>query len=115
MFIQKRAVRLGKAVASSGTRAKAPPSRWMNIYGFWQQAGDDSFLSSFAEHSRAVMRRLSEHGEYVNFRSREHTRPITDFTRHIYGEEKYRQLQRVKQQYDPANLFRSNYNVAPER
>ena len=110
---------LGGAFARVPEDATAFPNRtarfWMNIYGFWQQAGDDSFLSSFAEHSRAVMRRLSEHGEYVNFRSREHTRPITDFTRHIYGEEKYRQLQRVKQQYDPANLFRSNYNVAPER
>src|SRR5699024_12686631 len=88
---------------------------WSNIYGSWRQPGDDSFLISYPEHSRAGTRRLSKHGEYVNSRSREHTRPIPDFTRHIYGEEKYRQLQRVKQQYDPANLFRSNYNVAPER
>ena len=59
------------------------------------------------------MRQLGEHGEYVNFRAREYTRPIADFTRAIYGPEKYRQLQRVKQRYDPGNLFRENYNVVP--
>lgn len=49
----------------------------------------------------------------MNFRAREQTRPVTDFTRVIHGEQKYRRLQRIKQRYGPGNLFRENYNVAP--
>ena len=64
---------------------------------------------------REVMRFLSEHGEYVNFLGSEHSRPITELSRRIYGEEKYQHLQRLKQRYDPHNLFRVNYNVSPER
>src|SRR5699024_10974010 len=110
---------LGGAFARVPEDATAFPNRtarfWMNIYGFWQQAGDDSALASSARHPRAGRGGPTEQGEFVPSRSRAHPGPSPDFPRHIYGEEKYRQLQRVKQQYDPANLFRSNYNVAPER
>lgn len=68
----------------------------MAIYGFWQDAEEDARLTAFAEQAR------------------EYARPLADYSRHIYGEETYRQLQRVKQHYDPGNLFRVNYNVRPE-
>ena len=108
---------LGGAFARVPEESTAFPNRsarfWMTIYGFWQEEGEDSRMSAYADRSRAAMRRLGEQGEYVNFRAREYTRPVTDFTRAIYGEQKYRQLQRVKQRYDPGNLFRENYNVSP--
>ncbi|WP_425548382.1 FAD-binding oxidoreductase [Brachybacterium paraconglomeratum] len=108
---------LGGAFARVPEESTAFPNRtarfWMTIYGFWQEEGEDAPLTAFAERARAVMEQLSEHGEYVNFRAREHTHPVADISRHIYGEETYRQLQRVKQRYDPGNLFRGNYNVAP--
>lgn len=108
---------LGGAFARVPEASTAFPNRsarfWMTIYGFWQEEGEDSRMSAYADRSRAAMRRLGEQGEYVNFRAREYTRPVTDFTRAIYGEQKYRQLQRVKQRYDPGNLFRENYNVSP--
>ena len=98
--------------------ATAFPNRtarfWMNIYGAWQESEEDPRGWDLAGHSHAVMERLAERGEYVNFRALEYTRPITDFTRQIYGEEKYRRLQHVKQRYDPQNLFRGNYNVSPD-
>ena len=62
---------------------------------------------------RIVLDENIAQGEYVNFRAREFSRPLTDYSRRIYGEETYRRLQRVKQHYDPGNLFRGNYNVAP--
>ena len=108
---------LGGAFARVPEESTAFPNRtarfWMTIYGFWQEEGEDTRMSAYADRSRAAMRRLGEQGEYVNFRAREYTRPVTDFTRAIYGEQKYRQLQRVKQRYDPGNLFRENYNVSP--
>ena len=57
--------------------------------------------------------RLRERGEYVNFRSIERTRPVPEVTREAYGAEPYRRLQRVKQVYDPGNMFRRTLNVAP--
>lgn len=108
---------LGGAFARVPEESTAFPNRtarfWMTLYGFWQEQDEDERLSAYAERSRRAMRQLGEHGEYVNFRAREYTRPIADFTRAIYGPEKYRQLQRVKQRYDPGNLFRENYNVVP--
>lgn len=108
---------LGGAFARVPEEATAFPNRtarfWMTIYGFWQGQEEDDRLTAYAQQARAAMRQLGEHGEYVNFRAREYTRPITDFTRAIYGQEKYRRLQGIKQRYDPGNLFRENYNVAP--
>ena len=109
---------LGGAFARVPEQATAFPNRtarfWMNIYGAWQESEEDPRGWDLAGHSHAVMERLAERGEYVNFRALEYTRPITDFTRQIYGEEKYRRLQHVKQRYDPQNLFRGNYNVSPD-
>lgn len=109
---------LGGAFARVPEEATAFPNRtsrfWMNIYGAWQESYEDPRARDIAEHSRVVMERLAERGEYVNFRALEYTRPITDFTRRIYGEQKYRRLQRIKQRYDTDNLFRGNYNVSPE-
>lgn len=108
---------LGGAFARVPVEATAFPNRtarfWMSIYGFWQDEAGDARHTDYAQRSRAAMRQLGEQGEYVNFRAREYTQPVTDFTRAIYGEQRYRQLQRVKQHYDPGNLFRENYNVAP--
>lgn len=108
---------LGGAFARVPEDSTAFPTRssrfWMAINGFWQDAEEDARLTAFAEQAQAVMDQLSEHGEYVNFRAREFAHPLPDYSRRIYGEETYRRLQRVKQHYDPGNLFRGNYNVAP--
>ena len=38
---------------------------------------------------------------------------MPEVTREAYGAETYRRLQRVKQVYDPGNMFRRTLNVAP--
>src|SRR5690625_4831037 len=110
---------LGGEFARVPEAATAFPNRsapyWMNIFGFWDRAEEDRPRTDFAQSAHEVMRFLSEHGEYVNFLGSEHSRPITELSRRIYGEEKYQHLQRLKQRYDPHNLFRVNYNVSPER
>ena len=109
---------LGGAFGRVPAAATAFPNRtarfWMTIFGFWQDPAEDAQFTGFAERAERAMGRFSGEGEYVNFRAREHTGPLTDLTRAIYGESTYRRLQRVKQRYDPGNLFRGNYNVSPE-
>lgn len=110
--------RLGGAFSRVPAAATAFPNRtarfWMNIFGVWDRAEEDRGRTEFAQRAQEVMRRFSEDGEYVNFQSIEQARPITELSRRIYGEENYRRLQKLKQRYDPSNLFRGNYNVSPE-
>jgi FAD/FMN-containing dehydrogenase len=60
------------------------------------------------------MQQLADRGGYVNFMADDRSRPIAEITREVYGEEKYRRLQRLKQVHDPGNLLRGNHNVSPE-
>lgn len=109
---------LGGVFARVPEEATAFPNRsprfWMSIYGFWRDPADDASHLAFARRSQGAMRFLSQRGEYVNFLGPEDSGPITDFTRRVYGAQKYAQLVRVKQRYDPENLFRQNHNVGPE-
>ncbi|WP_394216210.1 FAD-binding oxidoreductase [Brachybacterium vulturis] len=108
---------LGGAFARVPAQATAFPNRtaqfWMTINGYWQEPGEDAPFTAFAQRAEAAMTQLGEQGEYVNFRAREYTGPLSDLTRRIYGEQTYRRLQQVKRRYDPGNLFRVNYNVTP--
>ena len=108
---------LGGAFARVPDGATAFPHRggrlMVSLHLAWQDAGDDERLLAFGRQAGAALARLREHGEYVNFRSIERTRPLPEVTHEAYGEETYRRLQRIKQVYDPQNLFRRNHNVAP--
>jgi FAD/FMN-containing dehydrogenase len=108
---------LGGAFARVPDGATAFPHRggrlMVALHLAWQDPGDDERLLAFGRQAGAALARLREHGEYVNFRSIERTRPLPEVTHEAYGEETYRRLQRIKQVYDPQNLFRRNHNVAP--
>lgn len=49
-------------------------------------------------------------GSYVNFM----TDVEPDRVRAAYGEQKYRELARIKRRYDPENVFHHNANIPPE-
>jgi FAD/FMN-containing dehydrogenase len=85
----------------------------VSLHLAWQDPEDDGPFLVFANQAGAALARLRERGEYVNFRSIERTKPVPEVTHETYGDETYRRLQRVKQMYDPGNLFRGNLNVAP--
>ncbi|ATG53326.1 FAD-linked oxidoreductase [Brachybacterium vulturis] len=108
---------LGGAFARVPAQSTAFPNRsarfWMTVNGYWHEPDEDARFTAFAEQAEGAMKRLGEQGEYVNFRAREYTRPISDLTQSAYGEQTYRRLQQVKRLYDPGNLFRVNYNVVP--
>ena len=108
---------LGGAFARVPEGATAFPHRggrlMVSIHLAWQDPGEDARFRAFAERAAAELARLRERGEYVNFRSIERTRPVPEVTREAYGAETYRRLQRIKQVYDPGNMFRRTLNVAP--
>jgi FAD/FMN-containing dehydrogenase len=108
---------LGGAFARVPDGATAFPHRtgrlMVSLHLAWQDPEDDGPFLVFANQAGAALARLRERGEYVNFRSIERTKPVPEVTHETYGDETYRRLQRVKQMYDPGNLFRGNLNVAP--
>lgn len=108
---------LGGAFARVPEGATAFPHRggklMVSLQFAWIDPGDDERLLTFGRQAGEALSRLRAHGEYVNFRSIERTRPLPETTREAYGEETYGRLQRIKRRYDPQNLFRRNHNVAP--
>ena len=58
------------------------------------------------------MGRFSRGGMYLNFP--DHTEEGEALLRQSFGSS-YERLQAVKAKYDPENLFRSTFNIAPPR
>jgi FAD/FMN-containing dehydrogenase len=80
----------------------------MNVHGRWDDARDDERCMGWA---RGVFREVapfSDGGVYVNFLTEEETERV----RGAYGSG-YDRLVRVKERYDPDNLFRMNQNIRP--
>ncbi len=106
-------VRLGGAVARVDSAATAFAHRRAG-YLYWigqaWSAGDDA-----ARHTawmRGLKAALAPHGTggaYVNALGAEGAAGV----RAAYPEQTYERLRAVKWAYDPANLFRSNHNIAP--
>ena len=82
----------------------------LNITAAWETSEDDERNVAWARAAWQDMRRFSTGGTYINFQTEdEHTDRIRDAYRTNYN-----RLVAVKTQWDPANLFRINKNIAPE-
>lgn len=80
----------------------------INVHTRWQDSKDDELCQQWA---RKLYDSLSEHSMdsvYVNFIPAGDNDSIRD----AYGLN-FDRLKRIKQQYDPTNLFRVNQNIAP--
>ena len=76
---------------------------------------DDDRLAAFPRAVHDAMQPFAEHGQYVNLLGPEPgpgPEPA-EAARRAYGREKLQRLVRLKDRYDPGNLFRSNVNVPP--
>ena len=80
----------------------------MNVHGRWEKESDDERCIAWARDFFNASARFSTGGVYVNFL----TEDEGDRVRAAYGAN-YERLARVKQQYDPDNLFRVNHNIKP--
>jgi FAD/FMN-containing dehydrogenase len=102
---------MGGAVARVGQLDTAFPERTMPfVLNAVTGTTDPALLGAHTEWSRAVIAsaQADETGRaYVNFLG------DTDEAESAYGEETYRRLVALKDEYDPTNVFRLNQNIAP--
>jgi FAD/FMN-containing dehydrogenase len=80
----------------------------VNMHGRWETPQEDKAVIAWA---RKVFDALAPHatgGVYVNFMTAEETQRL----RSAYGAS-YERLATIKKRYDPRNMFRVNFNIAP--
>ncbi len=107
---------MGAAYGRVAEDATAFPNRaaqyWLNIYGFWADAGDDAARIAWVKGFSEAMRPDAIAGEYVNFLGTDEVDPGLKALA-AYGPTKLHRLATVKRRYDPENLFRINHNIVP--
>ncbi len=101
---------LGGAVARVGEQDTAYPNRMspylLNVNGSWADPSTTQDNLAWTKESWDALARFAMGSSYVNFE-------VEGKVMAIYGEEKYQRLQKVKDKYDPGNLFRLNQNIKP--
>lgn len=80
----------------------------MNVHGRWESAAMDERCIAWARQFFAKSKPFASGGAYINFL----TQDEADRTAFAYGAS-YKRLVEIKNQYDPANLFRMNQNIKP--
>jgi len=80
----------------------------MNVHGRWENPADDQRCISWSRALFKAAASFASGGVYVNFMAADEG----DRVRAAYGGN-YERLARVKKQYDPMNLFRTNQNITP--
>ncbi len=97
--------------------ATAFPNRtaryWLNIYGYWGDPADDADRIAWVRGFAGAMAPHAMAGQYINFMGAGDGRDDRQKALAAYGREKLDRLVRVKQRYDPENLFRINHNIPP--
>lgn len=113
--------RLGGAFGRVAEEATAFPNRsapyWVTSHGVRQDPAEDEDLTAFTRRVHAELQPFAEHGQYLNLLGPDSAVPgnADRAVRQVYGREKLQRLVRLKDRYDPGNLFRLNLNVAPSR
>ena len=87
---------------------------WLNIYGFWGDAGDDADRVGWVKGFSAAVAPHAAAGQYVNFLGRVDPSDSLQQARAAYGPAKLERLMAVKRTYDPENVFRINHNIPPD-
>jgi FAD/FMN-containing dehydrogenase len=104
---------LGGAVCRVGEHESAFSHRAapyiINVLPAWWDPHKSQSHIEWARRLWATLRSFSTGGAYVNFLGNEGQ----SRTRAAYGESKYRTLVRLKNKYDPTNVFRLNQNIRP--
>ena len=81
----------------------------LNIASAWEHAKDDAVNIEWARNTWADLRQFSTGGTYINFLTEDEG---NERTLAAYRSN-YERLVRLKAEWDPANLFRTNKNIDP--
>jgi len=104
---------LGCAVASVAPDATAYSHRdanyVLNVHGRWNDAAEDDKCISWAREFFRASEAYATGGVYINFMTADETERVPA----AFGAN-YERLAKVKQKYDPDNLFRINQNISPK-
>jgi FAD/FMN-containing dehydrogenase len=84
----------------------------LGIEGNWEESHEDEANVAWVRGCVAVMQRFSDGGMYLNFPG--FLEEGQEMMRNAYGEN-YERLVALKNEHDPANLFRINQNIRPTR
>jgi len=90
--------------------AHRSPPFVLNIHTRWRNQQDDASFMAWARDFHRATEPFS-HGVYVNFLSDEGEARV----KAAYSESVWNRLVRVKDKYDPTNMFRLNQNIGPSR
>ncbi len=82
----------------------------LGVEANWEEPQDDEANVAWVRGCVSDMRRFSDGGAYLNFPG--FLEEGQNLVRDAYGEN-YERLVVLKDEYDPANLFRLNQNVTP--
>ena len=77
----------------------------------WMDPAEDPLHESENRETAGAFAPFSTGGVYVNFLGNEGSGRV----RAAYGDAKFERLAKLKQTYDPENLFRLNQNIPPAR
>ncbi len=80
----------------------------LNVHGRWDDASEDAAGMAWARAFFAASAPYASEGAYVNFLTEEEGDRVVA----AYGAN-YERLARIKQEYDPENVFRFNQNIRP--
>jgi hypothetical protein len=104
---------LGGAVSRAGSEETAVAYRDARhafiVVGMWNEPSADENNIRWVREFWSAMQPFSSGGFYVNYEGE----AALDRIQSAYGPEKYQRLVRLKQKYDPTNLFRLNHNIKP--
>jgi FAD/FMN-containing dehydrogenase len=102
-----------------GAAARVPPdatafagreaSYNATFIGFWQDPGEDERRIATVRAYSAALAPWALGGGYLNYASE----PAGETLETEFGSERFERLRAVKRQFDPANVFRFNHNIAP--
>jgi FAD/FMN-containing dehydrogenase len=81
----------------------------MNVHGRWDDAKDDDKCISWSREYFKATEKYATGGVYINFMTEDESSRVGDG----FGSS-YERLARIKQKYDPNNLFRMNQNIKPQ-
>lgn len=101
----------GGAVARGADSPLAERSaKWVtHPFANWESAQDDQANISWVREWRSAIAPHTSGGVWLNFIGDEGEKRV----RSAFGEANYARLARIKAEYDPQNVFRSNQNITP--